>query len=182
MEPKALHKLPLLAVLVVSLMGMNLYYSALAADSKSIQTPATEPNIVLQADTSPGARRWVTPHHESFNTDELRCSTLVVVFNPNQVALRVSIDVFDEEGRFDQRSSARFEIPAMGVRRHELPFPALAPFAFGWLLVSADPIALNDPQPRQIFPTGNTSCTRFAPVTSETRASRDRTMIFYPLD
>src|SRR5215510_7055933 len=32
MEPKALYKLPLLAVLVVTLMGMNLYYSALAAD------------------------------------------------------------------------------------------------------------------------------------------------------
>jgi hypothetical protein len=37
MEPKALHKLPLLAVLVVSLMGMNLYYSALAADTDDDQ-------------------------------------------------------------------------------------------------------------------------------------------------
>src|SRR5262245_3623384 len=39
MEPKALHKLPLLAVLVVSLMGMNLYYSALAADKDDDGTP-----------------------------------------------------------------------------------------------------------------------------------------------
>ena len=80
MEPKALHKLPLLAVLVVSLMGMNLYYSALAADTDDDQR----------------LRVLVTPplFVEGAALSGIKC----IALNLHPIAVEVDIRVFNAAG------------------------------------------------------------------------------------